>query len=80
MACPFLEKLDLSYNFLRNVDYIVRLKKLETLYVHFNKIQDLMYLDDLSFLTQLKNLSIEGNSFSTEPDYRHEIISKLKNL
>ena len=67
-----------SYNFLRNVNYIIRLKKLETLFIHFNRLDDVEYLNELNYLTQLKNLWVEGNPFSIEPGYRPQVIKKLQ--
>ena len=50
-CCPYLLKLDVSYNYLKNVDQIIELKKLEILYIHFNNIVDIEHVEQLNHLT-----------------------------
>ena len=62
------------------MDYITDLKKLESLYLHFNSIANIKLLEDFNYLTHLKDLRIRGNPIAIEDGYRYFIVKMLTNI
>jgi Leucine-rich repeat (LRR) protein len=86
-----LEWLDLSYNYLQNIDKeLLNFPNLKTLYLHGNYIQNLDEARKLQDLPQLQSLNLYGNFIEQVKGYRlwilgmmyekHETLKKLDNV
>jgi Leucine-rich repeat (LRR) protein len=86
-----LEWLDLSYNYLQNIDKeLLNFPNLKTVYLHGNYIQNLEEARKLQELPQLQILTLYGNFIEQIKGYRlwvlgmmyekHETLKKLDNV
>jgi len=75
-----LELLDLSGNFIKEIENIGHLSNLKDLWLNNNKIVSWDFLEELKKLPNLETLYIEQNPVSMESDYVQTIRSALPNL
>ena len=70
-----LIRLNLSYNYLQRIDAeILHFPNLKTLNLHGNYIADLEETKKLSDLSQLQNLTLNGNPFEEIEGYRFYVL------
>lgn len=70
--------LDLSYNYLVAIDEeILKLPKLQTLYLHCNYIKNLEEVKKLAYLSDLTSLNLFGNPIEQIPGYRLWVLGVL---
>ncbi|XP_038051897.1 leucine-rich repeat-containing protein 51-like [Patiria miniata] len=73
--------LDLSFNYLVNVDdVILKFPNLKILYLHGNGVEDLKEVEKLACLPKLMSLTLHGNPVDSERGYRHYVLTKIPQL
>ena len=76
-----LQKLWLNRNFILVIDPLKNLKKLDTLGLFHNEIQnENKALEVFSELPNLKDISIDGNPVSSKVSFKYQLILRLKQL
>ncbi|CAK85801.1 unnamed protein product (macronuclear) [Paramecium tetraurelia] len=79
--CKQLQWIDLSHNMIESLDYnFAELPNVKALYLHANKLKDIMEFDKLQCLTELRTLTVHGNPFDAIPNFRLYVIGLLPTL
>ncbi|CAK74510.1 unnamed protein product (macronuclear) [Paramecium tetraurelia] len=79
--CKQLQWIDLSHNMIESLDYnFAELPNVKALYLHANKLKDIMEFDRLQCLTELRTLTVHGNPFDAIPNFRLYIIGLLPTI
>ncbi|CAD8099372.1 unnamed protein product [Paramecium sonneborni] len=79
--CKQLQWIDLSHNMIESLDYnFGDLPNLKALYLHANKLKDIMEFDRLQCLIELRTLTVHGNPFDAIPNFRLYIIGLLPTI
>ncbi|ESO90673.1 hypothetical protein LOTGIDRAFT_87093, partial [Lottia gigantea] len=70
--------LDLSFNDLTNIDPILcQFTGLEILYLHGNQITNISEMDKLQTLTNLRKLTLHGNTIENTKGYRQYVLANM---
>ncbi len=80
MNCPNLERLDLSYNLLTNVNFLQCLIHLRIINLNFNSIFEVKDFSSLNELTHLREFSLFGNPIAERQKYRYEVSKCLTKI